>query len=477
MDSGSRDPADTLAAWMAEVLQEEVCRLRLQTGFYALDGLAPLLGVLDRLKEQGRPASIVIGSNGGGTLRNDVEEFAHRLGVPRDGAQLGVVSFSGSAYFHPKVYHLERIDGTQAAFVGSANLTGSGLCLHVEAGIALDSRQDGSRELTKIAEAIDRWFSGQLPGLTIVDKIGTLDQLVAAGVLALEQPTRSFNTSAGKSGTARANPTLARLVTFAAVPRLVTQTPLQTLADPGGPGIGPAAPATVAGAGTGSSPISGPGLVAGPTARTRPTATRAGFPQYLLFKPGSTTPTVGIDALSGSALAGGVDGLIVKLNRDSARHFMGKAGTSNISLPVATMFTLRFGVGGVHQGPTTEFHLLMRYLGDGDEVRAATTTTSVKGYGYTATETGHGDIRLVVTAEARRLREALVAQRRTLPAIDDFAVLEWPTDADPSFKLSFLDPNSARFNRAKNIFRAAEGAGQLVGIGACWLPSGMSASW
>jgi hypothetical protein len=184
-----------------------------------------------------------------------------------------------------------------------------------------------------------------------------------------------------------------------------------------------------------------------------------------------------MDALSGSALAAGIGGLVVKLNHDSARHFMGKPGTSNISLPVATMFTLRFGVGGVHRGPTTEFGLRMRYLGDADEVAAATTTTSVKGYGFTATETGHGDIRMVVTAEARKLGETVAAEGRTVPAIDGFAFLEWPTDADPAFKLSFLDPDSALFDRARDMFDAASGAGQLVGAGACWLPTGISTPW
>ena len=53
------------------------------------------------------------------------------------------------------------MDGSEAAYVGSANLTPPGLSLHVEAGILLDSNDgDPASILREIATAIDAWFTG-----------------------------------------------------------------------------------------------------------------------------------------------------------------------------------------------------------------------------------------------------------------------------------------------------------------------------
>ena len=67
-----------------------------------------------------------------------------------------------------------------------------------------------------------------------------------------------------------------------------------------------------------------------------PAVPREGFPPYLLFAPGQGSPTQGAVALSGSSLPTGATGLIIRLNRDSARHFEGRPGTSNFSVPVPT---------------------------------------------------------------------------------------------------------------------------------------------
>src|SRR5206468_11267444 len=51
-----------------------------------------------------------------------------------------------------------------------------------------------------------------------------------------------------------------------------------------------------------------------------PSTPRPGFPSYLLFAP-ENVPTQGITALSGAFLPNGVSGLLIRLNRDSGRHF------------------------------------------------------------------------------------------------------------------------------------------------------------
>ena len=178
LDTGARESSQTVAKWFEDMLQEEVAELRLQTGFFSLDGIGLLVPTLEHSAKENRITKILIGSNDASTLRDDVAEIVGIMGIPRENAYLGVVSFGG-AYFHPKVYHIRRIDGSEAAFVGSANLTASGLALHVEAGIALDTREgDAPYQLSQIAAAIDAWFHEKRDGLTLVNGLPVLDDLV-----------------------------------------------------------------------------------------------------------------------------------------------------------------------------------------------------------------------------------------------------------------------------------------------------------
>lgn len=191
LDTGSRDPAHALATWLERILDGDVAELRLQTGFFSFDSMGLLIPVLQRCKQNNQLTKVLIGSNDASTLKDDVIGLVDALGIPREGAQLGVVSFGG-AFFHPKTYHIKRLDGSQAAFVGSANLTASGLMLHVEAGISLDTRDgDAPHHLSEIAAAIDSWFVERRAGMTLVVGLSTIEELVKNGVLALARPPRA----------------------------------------------------------------------------------------------------------------------------------------------------------------------------------------------------------------------------------------------------------------------------------------------
>ena len=75
-------------------------------------------------------------------MASHIAFLAGALNIPQRHISLGVVSFD-TALFHPKVYHFIRENGSQTAYVGSANLTGPGISgMNIEAGIILDS-QDG----------------------------------------------------------------------------------------------------------------------------------------------------------------------------------------------------------------------------------------------------------------------------------------------------------------------------------------------
>lgn len=185
IDSGQRDSSQALGSWMQDLDASTVVELRLQTGFFGIEGIALLLPVLDHLRNVDGIARCLIGSNDAGTGGGDVRELADVLGLPRSAARLAVCAFS-SGFFHPKVVHFKLAGGDQIAYVGSANLTRSGvLGHHVEAGMLLDTRLgDNQHELGRIAASIDRWFDDRPPGFFLVEDASAVEPLVNQGVLA-----------------------------------------------------------------------------------------------------------------------------------------------------------------------------------------------------------------------------------------------------------------------------------------------------
>lgn len=216
LDTGGRDPTQALGAWFkALLLDGDISEIRWQSGFYTSDGLGFLAPTIERMRTARGRVAVLVGSNNGDTLQVDIERLAELLGVPRENADLGVVSIAG-AFFHPKVYHFRRHDGSQTAYVGSANLTHAGVgSLHIEAGIVLDTREGDSAEtLDSIARSIDDWFRepGRV-GLRVVGDRGTVSTLADEGILAAQPPTRALNEGGGaNTGTAPPRPRLHVLV-------------------------------------------------------------------------------------------------------------------------------------------------------------------------------------------------------------------------------------------------------------------------
>ncbi|QRF65996.1 phospholipase D family protein [Rhodobacteraceae bacterium PD-2] len=461
IDSASRNTSDALGDWLASFNPQAVDALRWQTGYFSADGLAPLVPVIDELKTQDRLTNCVIGSNGGETGEPDIEALVSLVGAPRTNAKIGVVSFS-AGLFHPKVYHFTRLDGTQAAYVGSANLTTPGISgMNIEAGLLLDSSAgDPDHVLTDVAAAIDAWFNGTRPGLSTVTSLADLAPLVAAGVLGVAPTPRTSQSSSTSSGAPTGKVGLKPLIKFP--PVSVKGSTVPSVASPA------AAPSALPSTGTVAASV-------GPLA----SSPRPPFPPYVLFAPGITTPTQGAAALTGSALAGSAAGLVIRLNRDSARHFSGGSGTANVSVPVATIGTMRFGVfQRKYQRPRAEFDLRMRYVSTSGGYEVSASSTNIMVYGYAPGESGHGDVRMVVpAAPARAIRDHAAAQGFHVPTANDPMILEWPTPTDPVFKATFIDPAEPLFATVDGMLTAASTGGVLVGQGACWLPTGVSPQW
>lgn len=452
IDTGSRDPAQALGTWLRDELSEPPLELRCQAGFFSADALGFFVSALTAMKASNRTVRVIIGSNDQSTVRQDVLDLLEVTGIPRTGAALGIVSYSGGAFFHPKTYHLRRMDGTQCAYVGSANLTGAGAAsLHVEAGLIVDTRDGDAEEvLGRIAAAVDEWFNSSRDGFFPVTGPETVDELVAEGVLALLRPPPP----AGETGAAvgagdrSRRPSLRRLIP---VPRL-------RLGRAQGMPPQPAVPEAA-------------------EAERRP-----GFPDYLLFEPGSRAPTSGPGALSGRPLPIGAVGIIFRLNKDSVRGFAGGGGTANMSLPLTTVATLRFGVNSnsvaYPDRPRAEYPIRIRYTGREYTFAEESIDTSVMAYGYLEGEKGNKDIRLVVRRPpVVALTGKVMAVRLDVPTVGDFALLEWPSAQRPEFRLTFLEPGSTLFQQAEQLFQAAVSAGQMAGDAACWLPPGLSPPW
>lgn len=452
LDSGQRDPSQALGTWLEGVMTDDVIEVRWQSGFFAADSLGIVQSTLRGLATRDLPVHALIGSNDQSTVRRDVERLVEVLGIPRDQAQLGIVSYE-NGYYHPKAFHVRRRDGTQAAYVGSANLTGSGVAsLHVEAGVAVDSKEgDPPDVLDEVASAVDLWFRSAPPGLHRVSSLADVDQLVDEGILAETVPPRPAVPREGGGGRARPGPR-DRLRPLLALPRL------ETLVREVEAGAVEAAPAQ---------------------AILLPVAPRDGFPPYLLFAPGQGTPTRGALALSGASLPTGAVGLIIRLNRDSARRFEGRPGTANFSVPVPILSTLRFGLyPGRYPRPRVEFPMRIRYLTANEAILVDRTDTNIMAYGVIPGETGHRDIRMLLPADLITLAERITAAGKELPREGDVALLEWPTTNNAQeFRVSFLDRAGPLFAQADGLYRQAQDSYSTVGLGACWLPENLSPAW
>ena len=247
IDSGQRDSSQALGTWMQFIDAGEVAELRFQTGFFGISGLAFLLPLLARLREANGVTHCLVGSNVLRTGREDLQALVKELGLPRPGAKLAVCAFEG-AFFHPKVVHVRRFNGSQAAYVGSANLTWRGVVgLHVEAGVLLDTDDgDPADELERIATAIDAWFVGGRLDFFRVEDNTAVEDLARRGILARESDsgeTRALTrpTVAGET------PSLPKLAPLLSLPQSGTLGTLVPAASRAG--------ATVPTGGKGATPI------------------------------------------------------------------------------------------------------------------------------------------------------------------------------------------------------------------------------
>ncbi|WP_246796278.1 phospholipase D family protein [Burkholderia perseverans] len=486
-DTGSKDAGQALAIWFEQVLAEDITELRIQSGYFTFDAVRAISAFLKGAIEKDLRVHLVLGSNEGDTLHSDVSRLALKLGLPRSNARLAVVNF-GNALFHPKVYHVTRADGHEASFVGSANFTASGLTgSNVEAALSIDTREGDSHELLiQVRTAIDKWFdAAPEDGVAIIHSQADIDSLLELGLLAQARPPRSQGLNGGDSlGTSR-RAKRQKLVKLPPWPDAEEEAEVDQadVADPTaveeGTDATPDQGSNGEAAGTAAQPLSTVGPDGASTTADElgllPVERRTGFPEYLFFEPGATQPTRGWAAMSGQQLPEPSVGLILRLTKDSARHFSGGDGTANISIPVAVIRTFRFGVFEKSGRPRAEFGLFLRYYSDTLVVEREA-NTNVMAYGFMVGETGHGDLRMVLPAAVKKIANELNKQGQRVPNEGDLFLLEWPSSETDSFGLTFLDPQSSIAVQTRALFQQAIDSSTLDG-GACGLPPGLSPAW
>jgi len=63
LDTGGRDSGHTLASWIEGAVRGQVAEIRVQTGFFSLDGVGLLIPTLEQCRVNDRTTKVLIGSN------------------------------------------------------------------------------------------------------------------------------------------------------------------------------------------------------------------------------------------------------------------------------------------------------------------------------------------------------------------------------------------------------------------------------
>lgn len=186
IDSGSGDPSQSIGLWLEENLSLEVVGFHAQMAFFKYGAIKPFVSIIDKVAKSGHPVHFVLGSNNGSLTKIDLERtFPLVRGAP-DG-KLVVVAYS-NAQFHPKTILITRPNGTATAVVGSANLTDGGTARNVEAGVILESQDDGMEVFDEVRAATDRWLKLEEDGVFPVGSWDDIETLTKGGVINVPQP-------------------------------------------------------------------------------------------------------------------------------------------------------------------------------------------------------------------------------------------------------------------------------------------------
>jgi hypothetical protein len=215
LDSGSRDPAKTLHAWLTNHLPNSSF-FGCQSGYFTADALYAFRAELEAVLNRGGQVRLVIGANEDELSASDLHDALNLLEPFPTHASIVIVS-AVDVLVHAKTFYIEYPDGDRVALVGSANLTGSGLGANIEACLAVSSKTEPAAPFDEIKAAIEAWRTAGRPNARLLDR-ALVPKLAAAAAIDRPQPSRV----APKRSLRRLFPQIGRLI---AIPRRVRKPP------------------------------------------------------------------------------------------------------------------------------------------------------------------------------------------------------------------------------------------------------------
>lgn len=384
LDSGSRRPADTLYTWLLKVLPDATY-VGCQTGYFAYDGIYPLETHFVNLLHRPGELRLVVGANESSIRKADLEDVLDLFDqAPGNHLKSIVVAAADDVLMHPKTFYVERADGTKHAFIGSANLTHSGLSRNIEAGLAIDSVNDPAAPFQDIRAAIEKWHLVSTANAHRVTR-KNLSKLVADGVLDQPRPPRAPQVPKIRQNRAKTFPSLGAILRLPRKPRPVA-----------------------------------------PTTPVKRSATPAPAPLGTL-----------------GTLPNGAVGIIKRLTRLDTKGFNGGTGTLYIALPRVLATNLPMTPSGQNQEPRVDVSVEARIdTVPGEVVLSGPSPTNITHVGAGTPATSHTDLRFnYLTAVKRGIEGLASANSVKAPKEDDLVAIEFI--AGVRLRVTFVTEQSA----------------------------------
>ncbi len=188
-DSGTGGNEVCPGAWFDDHVIGGIRAFRGQFGFFRYGAISKYETILKKLAEAGSPVNLVLGSNVTDPLTIDDVESVLKITTAGEASHLTVIALHG-ALFHPKVAHIVQADDSEAAIIGSANLTVAAFGANVEAWIEVASgTPESDRALRDIVRATDWWLTSTDPGVFQITNTEDARKLLADGIV-VDRATR-----------------------------------------------------------------------------------------------------------------------------------------------------------------------------------------------------------------------------------------------------------------------------------------------
>lgn len=380
LDSANRNPADTLYAWLEDVLPDAIY-FGCQTGYFSYDAIFPLEPRFEDLLNRSGEFRLVVGANEASLKSADLEDVLDLFDrFPANQSHSLVVVAADDVLMHPKTFYVKKADGTEHVLIGSANFTHSGLVRNIEACIALDSKNDPQTPFDQIRGAIENWHLMVPPNGRLVDR-AVLAKLIADGVVDQPRPPRSaMQSPINRRARAKLFPAMGAILRIARKKRAV-----------------------------------GPSLPVGRSA---------------------TTPQVPLGTLG--TLPGGSVGVIKRLTGLDTKGFNGGTGTPYIALSHEVTPYLPMHPRGKNNEPRVDVTVEARIdTVPGEVVQSGSSSTNITHVGAGASSTSHSDLRFNYLTQIKRGIEDLAFSHGVqIPQKDDLVAIEF--DSGSHVRITFI---------------------------------------